>query len=119
MRQQTFRGLSEHLGVVLGATLLFVFALSSAGASETTPQPGIVSRIPRHPVESTALATVGYSKRLRALEIEFRRGGTYRYLEVPAQVHRQLLAAESKAGFYNRHVRGKYESVYVRPRRKK
>ena len=81
---------------------------------------GIVSRIERHPVESRALAAVGYSRRLRALEVEFRRGGTtYRYLNVPRSVYEQLLAADSKAGFYNRHIRGKYRSVYVRPRRKR
>ena len=77
-----------------------------------------MSRIRRDPVESRGLAAVGYSKRLRALEIEFRRGGTYRYLEVPPVVYRNLLAAESKAGFYNRNVRGKYKSVYVRPRKR-
>ncbi len=83
------------------------------------PQPvGIVSRIERHPVESRALATVGYSRRLRALEVEFRRGGTYRYLNVPRSVYDALLTAQSKAGFYNQNVRGKYKSVYVRPRRK-
>ena len=86
--------------------------------AEPTPLPGIVSRIERVPVESRALVAVGYSKRLRALEIEFRRGGTYRYLEVPPSVHQDLLAAESKARFYNAHVRGRYASVFVRPRRK-
>jgi hypothetical protein len=79
---------------------------------------GIVSRIPHQPVESRALASVGYSTRLRALEIEFKRGGTYRYLEVPRSVYRDLLAAESKAGFYNKNVRGKYRSVYVRPKKR-
>jgi hypothetical protein len=103
--------------------VLLAGVASSMLATETPtppPQPtGIVSRIERRPVESRALAAVGYSKRLRALEIEFKRGGTYRYLDVPATVYHALLAADSKAGFYNRHVRGKYKSVYVRPRRKR
>ena len=101
------------------ALLACLLAAALAPASEPTTEPGIISRIRREPVDSRALAAVGYSKRLRALEIEFRRGGTYRYLDVPASVHRELLAAESKAGFYNRNVRGKYRSVFVRPRRKK
>lgn len=87
-------------------------------AAEQASSAGIVSRMQRQPVESRALAAVGYSRRLRALEVQFRRGGTYRYLNVPATVYRDLLAADSKAGFYNRHVRGKYRSVYVRPHRK-
>ncbi len=90
-------------------------AVSSAGEKSI----GIISRIPHHPVESRALASVGYSARLRALEITFKRGGTYRYLEVPRSVYRELLAAESKARFYNANVRGKYRSVYVRPRKAK
>lgn len=85
----------------------------------THPQPaGIVSRIPHQPVESRALASVGYSTRLRALEITFKRGGTYRYLDVPRSVYREMLAAESKARFYNKNVRAKYRSVYVRPRKR-
>jgi hypothetical protein len=79
----------------------------------------IVSRIQREPVESTALAAVGYSKRLHALEIEFRDGLIYRYEEVPAFVYRELLAAESKARFYNKNIRGKYHCVRVkRPRQR-
>ena len=96
-----------------------VFTVAAALAAEPTQEPGIISRIPRQPVESRALAAVGYSKRMRALEIEFKRGGTYRYLEVPEVVHRELLAANSKASFYNQKIRGRYRSVYVRPRRKK
>lgn len=79
--------------------------------------PPIISRIPREPVVSSALDTVGYSKRLRALEIEFHDGSIYRYLEVPAPIHRDLLAADSKATYYNRKVRGKYRCLRVkRPR---
>jgi hypothetical protein len=100
------------------AFLCAVFLFSVAGPANAEPG-GIVSRIEREPVDSRALAAIGYSRRLRALEIEFKRGGTYRYLEVPPAVHRQLLAAESKARFYNAHVRGKYASVFVRPRRKR
>ena len=51
-------------------------------------------------MESSATAAVGYSKKLRALEIEFLNGATYRYLEVPRDVYRRLMAAESKARFY-------------------
>ena len=111
------RRFSTFFRIGLTALALCVFAFAPTLAEPTTPD-GIISRIPRHPVDSSALASVGYSTRLNALEIEFKRGGTYRYLNVPPEVHRQLLAARSKAGFYNRHVRGKYDSVFVRPRRK-
>lgn len=76
----------------------------------------IVSRIKRVPVESSALATVGYSKKLRALEIEFRNGSVYRYLEVPSDVYEALLNARSKARFYDENIRHKYRSQHVKPR---
>ncbi|MEP6685821.1 MAG: KTSC domain-containing protein [Verrucomicrobiota bacterium] len=80
---------------------------------------GVISHIKREPVQSTALATVGYSKRLHALEVEFVNGAVYRYFDVPASLHRSLLAAESKARFYDQNIRGKYRSIHVRPRKKK
>lgn len=104
------------------AALLLLSLLIDAGtaAAQSTPSPGgIVSRIKRVPVKSSALATVGYSKRLHALELEFVNGATYRYLDVPPSVHREMMAAESKTRFYHKHVRGHYRSVYVKPRRKR
>ncbi len=97
--------------VVAGLCLCIVIAAAAE------PEPGIVSHIPRQPVQSRAIRAVGYSKSLRALEIEFIRGGTYRYLEVPATVYRELLVARSKTRFYNANIRGRYHSVFVRPRK--
>ena len=76
----------------------------------------IVSHIKRVPVESTALAAVGYSKKLRALEIEFRNGAVYRYLDVGPDVYDALLSAGSKARFYDANIRHKYRSLHVKPR---
>ncbi len=68
-------------------------------------------------MESTALVTVGYSKKLHALEIEFHDGSIYRYLEIPRDIYVAMLAAESKATYYNDHVRGKYHCLRVKKRR--
>ncbi len=78
----------------------------------------IVSRIKRVPVQSSALSTVGYSAHLRAVEIEFRNGAIYRYLEVAPSVYHGFLEAPSKARFYDQNIRRKYRSVHVRPRPK-
>ena len=78
----------------------------------------IVSRIRRVPVESKALAAVGYSKRLHALEIEFRNGAIYRYLDVPRSLHNELVSAPSKARVYHEKIRGKYRALHVRQRAK-
>ncbi|HEX8280904.1 MAG TPA: KTSC domain-containing protein [Chthoniobacterales bacterium] len=127
---------SRSVVVLLATAAIFTGASSAEEPTPLSPAPqqqeriqehraaaeqsaGIVSRIPHQPVQSRGLAAVGYSTRLRALEIEFRRGGTYRYLDVPRSVYRELLASESKAGFYNKYVKGKYRSVYVRPKKTK
>jgi hypothetical protein len=59
----------------------------------------------RAPVDSTSLASVGYSPEHSVLEVEFRNGRIYRYFTVPAKVYEQLMAAESKGSFVNRFIR--------------
>jgi hypothetical protein len=93
-----------------------LFALASLPAADRSVAP-IVSRIHREPIESTGLAAVGYSKKLHALEIEFRDGLIYRYLDVPWPVYRELLAADSKARFYNTYIKGRYRCLRVKPPR--
>lgn len=89
---------------------LLLFACPAArGADEE-----IVSRIKRGSVASSNVASIGYSKKLHALEIEFSRGAIYRFLDVPRGVYRELLAADSKGHFFAMHIRGKYRYVHVR-----
>jgi hypothetical protein len=90
-----------------------------AYSAEPSPTPShIISRIPRQPVESTAITKIGYSKRRHILEIEFVNGAVYRYLDVPVTVYHDLMSAESKARFYDSNVKRHYRSVLVRPRQK-
>ena len=70
----------------------------------------------RKPVESSVLASVGYDAGKRVLEIEFHSGAIYRYLEVPEEIHRRLLAAESKGHFFGANIRDKFRSERVKPR---
>ena len=98
-----------------GVLVLLLLWFGDANAADRGAEP-IVSHIKREPVESTAIAAIGYSKRLHALEIEFRNGFIYRYEEVPSHVYRELMAAESKARYYDQNVRGKYHSLRVKPR---
>ena len=100
----------------LAVSLLLVATIVS-GAPLTTPaDSSIVSRIKRVPVESRALAAVGYSRKLHALEIEFRNGAIYRYLDVPRSVHKAMMKAPSRARFYHENIRGKYRALHVRRR---
>ena len=88
--------------------MLPVLLCGAAGA-----EPGLIER---RPVESSNLAAVGYDARRRLLEIEFRSGGIYRYFEVPAEVHGQLLAAESKGRFFAKHIRDRFRFERVNAR---
>src|SRR5207253_6866093 len=76
----------------------------------------ITSHIPRECVISNAIASIGYSQRRRIVEIEFVNGAVYRYLEVAPSVYRELMAADSKARYYDANIKGSYPSVRVRPR---
>jgi KTSC domain-containing protein len=78
----------------------------------------IISRIPHERLSSSAIASVGYSKRRHMLEVEFANGRVYRYLRVTPSVYREFMSADSKARYYDRNIKGYYPSVHVRPRLK-
>jgi hypothetical protein len=98
-------------------TIVFLCGCRVELFAADSPAP-ITSHIQREPIASSAITAVGYSKRLHALEIEFRNGAIYRYLNVPPSVHGALISAPSKTRFYDENIRGKYRSVHVRPRQK-
>ena len=107
--------LHTRLTICLGISTV----LSAVAWTEPSPTPShIVSRILRQPVESSAIAKVGYSKRYHILEIEFINGAVYRYLDLPDTVYRDLMAAESKTRFYDSNIKRHYRSVLVRSRQK-
>jgi hypothetical protein len=95
---------------------MLLFAPIVAGNPPNEPDSSKISHIKREAVQSTALASVGYSKRLRILEVEFRNGAIYRYLNVAPAIHRDLMLAPSKARFYDENIRRKYRSQHVKRR---
>lgn len=95
---------------ILGALLLMPLASLFAA------QPG---EIKREPVESSVLASAGYDAQRRMLEIEFHSGAIYRYLDVPEDIFRKLLAAESKGQFFGAKIRNKFRSERVNPKEPK
>jgi hypothetical protein len=97
--------------VAFAATISVAPAFSQQPHS--TPQ-HVVSHILRQPVESSAISNVGYSKHLQILEVEFVNGAIYRYLDVAPAVYRDVLAAKSKARFYDMNIKGHYRSIRVR-----
>jgi hypothetical protein len=63
---------------------------------------------PRIPLESSILASVLYLPTQRELELEFRSGEIYRYLDVPSQTYNELLAAPSKGSYFNSNIRKQF-----------
>jgi hypothetical protein len=60
----------------------------------------------RDPVQSSALASVGYDAQTATLELEFSSGSVYRYLNVPAAVAAALSNAESHGRYFDEFVKG-------------
>jgi hypothetical protein len=58
----------------------------------------------RIPVSSN-LRSVGYDAATRTLEVEFKAGGLYRYLNVPAYVYDGLMSASSHGSYFDEHVK--------------
>lgn len=53
-------------------------------------------------MDSTSIASIGYDRRGRELEVEFRQSGdVYRYSGVSVAEHGEFMAAESKGGYLN------------------
>ncbi len=59
-------------------------------------------------VDSSAIASVGYSPDERVLEVEFRSGRVYQYLDVSAKEHEALMTAGSMGRHFNRRIRDRY-----------
>ena len=56
-------------------------------------------------VASIVMSVVGYDSTTRTLEVTFRNGSVYEYLDVPPDHYDALLAAASKGQFFNARVR--------------
>ena len=64
-------------------------------------------------VDSSSVASVGYDAKQFILEIEFRNGRVYQYVDVPAAAHRLLLNAASIGDFVNTVIKPRFEAQQV------
>jgi hypothetical protein len=65
----------------------------------------------REPVNSSAIASVGYDSASDTLEIEFTSGQIYQFSGVADQVHADLMGADSIGGYFSAHIRHDYPYV--------
>jgi hypothetical protein len=72
----------------------------------------------RIPISSSCLAAVGYDPQRHVLEVEFRNGGVYQYLDVPRWEHQRLRDADSHGTYFNTQIRTRYQFLVIRKPRK-
>lgn len=63
----------------------------------------------RQSVESSNLASVGYNEEKQILEVEFKHGGVYQYFDVPENVYKELMNADSHGKYFSANIRNDYE----------
>lgn len=57
---------------------------------------------------SSAIAQVAYDDRRHLLQVAFRDGSQYLYLDVPPAVYHGLLSAQSQGAYFNKTIRSAY-----------
>jgi non-canonical purine NTP pyrophosphatase (RdgB/HAM1 family) len=62
----------------------------------------------RLPVDSTDIVSIGYDPKVRILEVEFKEGRVYQYLEVQPDEHRLLMKADSIGQRFQASIMGHY-----------
>jgi hypothetical protein len=65
-------------------------------------------------IESTSIVSIGYDRKRRELEIEFREtGDVYRFFEVSAAEYADFIAAESKGSHLNQVFKPRHHHYFV------
>ncbi len=65
------------------------------------------------PVQSSMMTSIRYKHDARELDITFTSGKTYRYLEVPVEIYKGLLNAESKGDFFSDNIKDEFNFAEV------
>lgn len=63
----------------------------------------------RQQVESSTISSIGYDYDEQTLEVEFKNGGVYQYFEVPENIYKELLNADSHGVYFSSHIRNEYK----------
>lgn len=63
----------------------------------------------RKPVTSSNILSVGHDPLTQELEVEFKGGGLYRYVDVPAETYAEFILSESPGRYFAQHIKPNYE----------
>lgn len=67
----------------------------------------------REKVKSSNLASAGYDAEKKHMDVEFVKGGLYRYFDVPEDKFRNMLKAESAGKFFAAEIKNIYSSERI------
>lgn len=70
----------------------------------------------REPVKSSNIVSVGYDSAEKAMEVEFKSGGVYRYNGVPAHIHQEFVGADSIGSHFHKHIRSNFTGINLTER---
>lgn len=72
----------------------------------------------RERLDSSSLASAGYDPAAHVLEVEFKNGGVYQYLEVPDEEYEEFRSAESKGRYLNTEIKPRHRARKLSPPRR-
>lgn len=105
VRSRNYRAMKGIFAAIIAVVLLLAAPLSAQSPF-----------LERKPVRSSDLSSIGYDARRQILEIEFRSGGIYRFLEVPKDTFSGLMEAGSKGRYFAAHIRNHFRHERLLPR---
>lgn len=62
-------------------------------------------------VQSSDIREIGYDESLLILEIVFKEGSIYQYLDVPGVIYEEFIQSSSKGKYFHAHVKNKYRFI--------
>jgi len=87
---------------------LFVAFSTTAGSFYCAPTVAnytATAEMPRKPVRSSNIASIGYDESSKTLEVEFLNGAIYQYYNVPLSIYKGLMTAQSHGGYLDENVK--------------
>ena len=69
--------------------------------------------VPRHPVVSSQIKSVGYHYAMNMMVIEFMDGSVYEYEDVPYDIYETLVAYKSPGTYFHKRIRDQFNTIKV------
>ena len=69
--------------------------------------------VPRHPVTSSQIKSVGYQYVMNMLVIEFTNGSIYTYDDVPYDIYETLIGSKSLGTYFHKRIRDEFNTTKV------